>query len=81
MDIGTGDHLPIAQKPYMLPLKQSQWVYEVLKMLEKTGIISRNVSPLFAPIVIVPKKAQSGKISWKHLFIDYCALNTFYHKL
>ena len=26
MDINTGDHLPIAQKPYTLPLKHTHWV-------------------------------------------------------
>ena len=39
-----GDHAPIAQKPYTLSLKHSEWVCEELEILEKVEIISRSVS-------------------------------------
>ena len=31
MDIDTGDHPPIAQKPYILTLKHAHWVCEELE--------------------------------------------------
>ena len=75
MDIDTRDHPLIAQKTYTLPLEHSQWVYEELEMLEKAGIISRNISPWFSHIAIVPEKTQPGKVHQKCLCIDYYALN------
>ena len=65
-----GGHPPMAQKPYTLPLKHSQWVHEELKMLGKAGIISKSVSPLSSPFDIVVKKAQPGEIPQEHLCID-----------
>ena len=44
MDIDTGDHPPMAQKEYTLPLKHSKWGCEEWDMLEKAGIILRSVS-------------------------------------
>ena len=64
MDIDTGDHPPIAQKPYTLP--KCQWVCEELGMLGKPGIISQSIHPWSSPIIIVPKKAQPGEIPQKH---------------
>ena len=75
MDIDTGDHPPIAKKPYILPLKQSQWVCEKFDMSEKAEIISRHVSPQSSSIVIVPKKAQPGELPKKHLCVDYHTLD------
>ena len=37
MDIDTEDHSPIVWKPYTLPLRHTQWVWEELEMLEKAG--------------------------------------------
>ena len=62
MDIDTVDDPTIAQKPYTLPLKHSQWVNEELEMLEKAGMISRSVSPWSSPIVIVPQKNEPGEV-------------------
>ena len=71
MDIDAGDHPPITQKPYTLPLKHTQWVFEELEILEKGGIMSKAVSPWSRPIVVVPKKAQSGKLPQKCIYVDY----------
>ena len=57
VDIDTGDHPPITQKPYILTLKPIHWVHEEVGMIEKAGTISWVVSPGSSPIVIVPKKA------------------------
>ena len=45
MDIDTGDHPPICQKPYRLALKHYEWVQKEVDQLEWTGIITRSVSP------------------------------------
>ena len=55
VEIGTGDSLPIPQKPYTLPLKHTTWVQRELEILEKTGVIVKSVSPWASPIVMVPK--------------------------
>ena len=39
------------QRPYTLPLKHTHWVQEELKIIEKAGIISQNVSPWLSSIV------------------------------
>ena len=54
MDISTGDHPLICQKPYTLALKHYKWVQKKVEQLERTGIITRSVSPWASPIVIVP---------------------------
>ena len=35
VEIDTGDSLPITQKPYILPLKHTEWVQRELEILEK----------------------------------------------
>ena len=75
MDIDTGHHPPMTQKPYTLQLKHTYWVHEELYMLEKAGIISCNVCPWLGPTVFVPKKAQPGEPQ-KPLNVDYHALNS-----
>ena len=67
----TGDHPLIVQKPYMLPLKYTQWVLEELEILEKAGIISPRVSSWLSPIVILPKKAQLGEQPQRNFCTDY----------
>ena len=57
MDIDTGDHPPICQKPYTLALKLYESVQKEVEQLEKTGIITRSISPWASPVVIVPKKS------------------------
>ena len=69
MDIDTEDHPSIAQKPYTLPLKHTEWVSEELKMLEKAGTILQCVSPWSSPIVIVLKKAQPGDLCFISIFV------------
>ena len=61
VEIDTGDSLPITQKPYTLPLKHTEWVQRELEILEKAGVIVRNVSPWASPIVVVPKRTAPGE--------------------
>ena len=61
MEIDTGNHPPIASKPYTLPIKHYEWVQREIETLEKAGIIERSMSPWASPVVIVPKKSAPGE--------------------
>ena len=69
MEFDTGNHPPIASKPYTLPLKHYHWVQKEIETLERAGIIERSISPWASPIVIVPKKSAPVK----GLFVRECA--------
>ena len=70
MSIHTGDHPPIAKKPYTLALKHYDWVkLEIDKLLEE-GVIKVNHSSWSAPIVVVPK-GDGGK----RLCVDFRAIH------
>ena len=75
MKIDTGNHPPIASKPYMLPLKHYEWVQREIEMLERAGIIERSISPWASPVVIVPKKSAPGKPPRRRMCIDYRRIN------
>ena len=45
MDIDTGVRPPSTKKPYILPLKEYDWVQQEIESLEQAGIIARSVSP------------------------------------
>ena len=55
MTIDTGDHPPIAKKPYTLALKHYDLVKEEIDKLLEAGVIRESHSSLPAPIVVVPK--------------------------
>ena len=76
VEIGTGDSLPITQKPYTLPLKHTEWVQRELEILEKAGVIVRSVSPWASPIVVVPKRTAPGEPPKWRLCVDYRAPNS-----
>ena len=76
MKIDTGDSPPITQKPYTLPLKHAKWVQKELEILEKAGVIVRNVSPWASPIVVVPKRTNPGEPPKWRLCVDYRAINS-----
>ena len=61
MEIDTGNHPPVASKPYTLPLKHYKWVQRKIETLERVGIIERSISPWASPVVIVPKKSAPGE--------------------
>ena len=67
MDIDTGDHLA---------LMHYEWVQKEVEQLERTGIITRSVSPWASPIVIVPKKLPPDKPPRRSMCIDFPRLNT-----
>ena len=75
MEINTGNHPPIASKPYTLPLKHYDWVQKEIETLEGAGIIERSISPWASPIVIVPKKSTPGKPPRRRMCVDYGKIN------
>ena len=75
MEIDTGNHPPIASKPYTLPLKHYDWVQREIETLERAGIIERSISPWASPVVIVPKKSTPGKPPRRRMCIDYQRIN------
>ena len=75
IEIDTGNHPPIASKPYTLPLKHYDWVQREIETLEKAGIIERSMSPWASPVVIVPKKSAPGKPPRRRMCVDYRRIN------
>ena len=75
MEIDTGNHPPIASKPYTLPLKHYNWVQSEIETLERAGIIERSISPWASPIVIVPKKSVPGEPPRRRMYMDYQRIN------
>ena len=70
MSIDTGDHPPIAKKPYTLAIKHHEWGKEEIDKLLEAGVIRESDSSWSAPIVVVPK-GEGGK----RMCVDYRALN------
>ena len=70
MSIDTGDHPPIAKKPYALALKHHDWVKEEIDKLQEAGVIRESHTSWSAPIVVIPK--QDGG---KRLCVDFSAVN------
>ena len=75
MEIDTGNHPPIASKPYTLPLKHYDWVQKEIETLERAGIIERSISPWASPVVIVPKKSAPGEPPRRRMCVDYQKIN------
>ena len=75
MEIETGNHPPIASKPYTLLLKHYEWVQKEIETLERAGIIERSISPWASPVVIVPKKSTPGEPPRRRMCVDYRKIN------
>ena len=75
MEIDTGNHPPIASKPYTLPLKHYDWVQKEIETLEQAGIIERSISPWASPVVIVPKKSTPSEPPRRRMCVDYQKIN------
>ena len=76
MDIDTGDHPSITQRPYSLALKHVEWVQEEIQKLEQAGVITRSMSPWASPVVIVPKKTSPGEPPRRRMCVDYRMVNS-----
>ena len=67
--------LPIASKPYTLPLKHYKWVQREIETLERAGIIERSISLWVSLVVIVPKKSAPGEPPRRRMCVDYWRIN------
>ena len=70
MSVDTGDHPPIAKKPYTLAIKLHEWVKEEIDKLLEAGVIRESHSSWSTPIVVV-RESDGGK----RMCVDYRALN------
>ena len=75
MDIDMGDHPPICQRSYTLPLKHAEWVKRELHILENAGVIVCSVLPWTSPIVVVLKRSALGEPPKWQLCVDFRALS------
>ena len=70
MTIDAGTSNPVSQKPYLIAMKNYQWVKEEIKKLLLAKVICSSRSSWSAPIIVVPE-GDGGK----QLVIDYHTLN------
>ena len=75
MEIDTGDSLPVAQSPYILPLKHYDWVRQEIETLEKSGVIERSLSRWASLVIVVPKKSAPDEPPRRRLCVDYRKVN------
>ena len=75
MEIDTGGSVPLAQSPYMLPLKHYDWVRKEIGTLEKAGVIERSLSTWASPVIVVPKKSAPDEPPRRRLCVDYRRVN------
>ena len=76
MDLPTTG-LPIASKPYTIPLKYKSFIDKEIKLLEDAGYISKSLSHWASPICIVKKKpdpSQPKKLQLR-MCINYRKVN------
>lgn len=69
-EIPTGNHPPIAVKPYRVPVHMRETLTKEIDEMVKAGVISPSRSPWSAPVVLVGKKDGSTRVC-----IDYRRLN------
>ena len=60
MTIDTGTSDPVSQKPYLIAMKNYQWVKEEIKKLLAAKVICSNRSSWSVPIIVV-LKGDGGK--------------------
>ena len=75
MTIDTSNSDPVSQKPYLISMKNYQWVKDGIEKLLTAKVICSSRSSWSAPIIVVPK-GDGGK----QLVITYRALNKITRK-
>lgn len=70
MSIDTGDHDPIKNRPYRVPLNKRQIIDKAVKEMLDAKIIDRSQSPWSFPLVVVKKKDGSDRMC-----VDFRTLN------
>ena len=69
------DKRPIFAKQYHLAHRESEFAESWVKELEEAGLVKEIVSPYAAPVVVAPKKDETGKWNDLRYAIDYRRLN------
>ena len=69
-EINTGDHPPIAQKPYTVNDQKRKMINEEIEKMLKDNIIRESKSPWSSPVHVIKKKDGSNRFC-----IDYRKLN------
>lgn len=70
MKIETGDHHPIKNRPYRVPLNKRQIIDKAILEMMDAKIIERSQSPWSFPLVVVKKKDGSDRMC-----VDFRSLN------
>ena len=70
MSIDTGNHPPIALRPYRVPLTRCKFIEDEIDDMLRAGLIVQSRSPWSAPVVFVSKKDLSLPMC-----VDYRRLN------
>ena len=70
MEIDTGDHPPIHQRPYRSPLSQRTVIEQHVNDMLSADVIKSSSSPWASPLVTVPKKDGTTRFC-----VDYRKLN------
>lgn len=71
LSIDTGDHPPMRQRPYRIPLSKRKLVEEEIDKMLSEGVIRPSNSPWASPITLVPKKDNTIRFC-----VDYRKLNS-----
>jgi len=74
-EIDTGDHPPIKQNPYRMPLLKRQIVEDCVAEMLRDNVIQPSVSPYASPVVLIPKRDGSTRFC-----VDYRKLNAITRK-
>lgn len=72
--ITLSDKNPVYIKNYRLPNAQLDEIQNQVSELLKNDIIEESISPYNSPLLIVPKKNQTGQTKWR-LVVDFRSLN------
>ena len=73
--------VPLAQSPYILPLKHYDWMRNEIETLEKAGVIERSLSPWASPVIVVPRKSALDEPPRRRLCVDYRKVNAFQQEI
>lgn len=70
MHIDTGQHKPIKNRPYRVPLNKRKIIDDAVDEMLDAGVIERSMSPWSFPLVVVKKKDGSNRMC-----VDFRSLN------
>lgn len=73
--ISLSDHKPVFAKQYHLAHREQEFAESWVKELEDAGLVGPIESPYAAPVVVAPKKDETGAWTDLRYAIDYRRLN------